>query len=444
MKPRWIVLIVTLVIAVGAVAYFSRRPAAHVEVINPRIQTLRAYVDEQAITELPRDYLVAMPIAGWLQPIELREGDPAKKDQVVARLETEDLADQVRQTEHQIGALEVKIRQTQDNRLENNMLIQALAMVKSFDDTVKAAEEKANASQAVAEFARSEAERLNKLRASGAASEVEVRAQETQARQAEAQHKSDLLQSAALKTLAAVSYIGPKFITDYIDRKSFDRESYQQQLEEAKARLEIEKRNLARAEMSSPIDGVVLQRHQTRRQFLSAGTPLLTIGRLEDMEVAAEVLTERATRIAPGNAVDITGDAILNGSIPGKVTRVYPAGFKKISSLGVEQQRVKVTIKPEQRPERLGVEFRVLVRIYYAEAPNALTLPRTALFRGETGEWQVMVVRDGVTHLQTVSVGLMNDEEAQIAAGISANDAIVAKPSSDIVPGMRVSRLNSH
>ncbi|UCG33767.1 MAG: HlyD family efflux transporter periplasmic adaptor subunit, partial [Phycisphaerales bacterium] len=174
------------------------------------------------------------------------------------------------------------------------------------------------------------------------------------------------------------------------------------------------------------------------RQYLAAGTPLLTVGRLDDMEVIAEVLTERATRVSPGDAVEVYGEAIVEGPIVGHVLRVYPAGFKKISSLGVEQQRVKVAVKLDQRPERLGVAFRVHVRIFYDQAENALTLPRTALFRGERGEWQVMAVVDGRTELRTVEVGIMNDEDAQILSGVTADDQIVAHPSRDVTPGMKV------
>jgi HlyD family secretion protein len=164
--------------------------------------------------------------------------------------------------------------------------------------------------------------------------------------------------------------------------------------------------------------------------------------------LTTEVLTERATRISPGDPVDITGGAIPDspaGGITGTVLRVYPAGFKKISSLGVEQQRVKVAIKLNKRPERLGVGFRVYVRIYYDEAVDALVLPRTVLFRGREGQWQVMVVRGGEgrsgvgrAQLQPVTVGLMNDDEAQIIDGLGPDDAVVARPSREIVEGMRV------
>ena len=265
-----------------------------------------------------------------------------------------------------------------------------------------------------------------------------MREAETNIRKARADYQSDALQVAALKTLAAVSYLGPKFIKDYIAQKSYDIKSYEQQRQERRAELEMAKRNLERSQMISPIDGVVLTRQQTRRQYLQAGTPLLTLGRLDDMEVVADVLTERATHISPGNPVDIFGEPFGAESLAGKVLRVYPAGFKKVSSLGVDQQRVNVAIKMDKRPERLGVGFRVYVRIGYADVPDALILPRTALFRGAASEWQVMIVRDGRTELRKVELGLMNDDRAQITQGVEPADQVVARPSRDIVAGMRV------
>jgi HlyD family secretion protein len=439
MKKKWIILLVIVVVIAAAWAYWETQPEVSVSVVIPQTKTIRAYVEERAVTELPHDYLIAMPIAGWLEPITLREGDVVSEGQVVARLDTEDLADAVRQVEQQIAVLETRIRQTQDHRLEENALVDARATVKAIDETVKAAEAKLVASLAVAEFAKSEVDRYEKISEQDAASERELRVAQTDYRKAEAEYRGDALELAALKTIAAVSYIGPKFITDYIDRKSFDVEIYSKQLEEAQAQLEIEKRNLARAEIKSPIDGVVLERHQTRRQYLSAGTPLLTVGRLDDIEVIAEVLTQRATRISPGDPVEIYGEAITDGPIAGRVLRVYPAGFKKISSLGIEEQRVNVAIKLDNRPERLGVGFRVQVRIFYDQAEGALVLPRTALTRTPDGGWEVMTVTEGRTHATPVRVGLMNDDEAQIVKGLSASDAVVARPSREIKPDMRVS-----
>ena len=56
----------------------------------------------------------------------------------------------------------------------------------------------------------------------------------------------------------------------------------------------------------------------------------------------------------------------------------------------------------------------------------------------ERGEWQVMAVVDGRTELRTIEVGIMNDEDAQILSGITPEDQILAHPSRDVTPGMKV------
>ncbi len=438
MKTSRFLAIVVVAVVIALVGWSMNQPDATVRTISPTVKTIRAYVEEQAVTELPHDYLVSMPIAGWLEAITLREGDAVTVDQVVARLQTDDLSDRVHQAQQRIAVLETQIAETSDHRLEENALVEVTATVKAIDETVLAAEAKLEASKALLEFTESEALRLRGLVEGSSAAQRELNEAEMEFRRARAEHESDKLELAALKTIAAVSYIGPKFITDYIDRKSFTLGQREKELVEARTQLQIEQRNLDRTEIRSPIDGVVLQRHRTRRQFLPAGTPLLTLGRLDDMEVVAEVLTERAPRIAPGDAVEVYGQAIEDGPVHGKVLRVFPAGFKKISSLGVEQQRVKVTVKLDDHPEGLGVGFRAYVRIFYDEAEGATTLPRTCLFRDRTGNWNVMVVREGTTELRAVTVGLLNDDLAEIASGITTGDRVVARPSREIAAGMRV------
>ena len=438
MKKTWFVLGAVVVGVLAMSAWKASQPEAYLTVISPSVQTIRAYVEEQAVTELPHDHLISMPIDGWLEPIALREGDAVQKEQIVAQLEVDDLRDRVVQAEQHIEVLKSRIGETQDNRLETNALIQAQATVKAIDETVKASEAKLDATRALRDFTSGEVDRLKRLVESRAVSDRELREAELEYRRAQAEFQGDSLELAALKTIAAVSDLGPKFITDYIDRKSFKLDQLKKDLVEANTQLEIERRNLERTKIRSPADGVVLARHQTRRQFLSAGTPLLTVGRLEDIEVIAEVLTQRAMLIEPGDPVEMYGEGLGDTMMSGSVVRVYPAGFKKISSLGVEQQRVKVAVRPDQRPERLGIEFRVNVRIVYDQADDALVVPRTCLFRDEDGGWNVMVVRDDVTSLQPVTVGILNDTEAQITDGLSQSDNLVTRPSRDIVPGMRV------
>ena len=84
------------------------------------------------------------------------------------------------------------------------------------------------------------------------------------------------------------------------------------------------------------------------------------------------------------------GDTVIlehwGGPVPlkGRVRVIEPSGFTKISTLGVEEQRVWIIVDlvdpPEQR-KSLGDGFRVEARIVIDEAHNVLRIPTSALFR---------------------------------------------------------------
>lgn len=178
----------------------------------------------------------------------------------------------------------------------------------------------------------------------------------------------------------------------------------------------------------------------TRIQQLAA-----TKARPQDMEVEADVLTLDVVTAKIGNHVEIYGPAIGKPSARGVVTRIFPAGFTKTSSLGVEQQRVKVIIRFDKNDlnrllteHGLGVGYRVRVRIFTAENPDALIVPRTALFRSANNQWQVYAVRGDRARIQDVEVGLMNDEHVEITKGLKQGDLVILVPESSLTDGTRI------
>jgi HlyD family secretion protein len=78
------------------------------------------------------------------------------------------------------------------------------------------------------------------------------------------------------------------------------------------------------------------------------------------------------------------------------------------------------------------------VRIITAEKSDALVVPRSALFRSTSGDWQVFVVRNRRARLQKVTIGLMNDELAEITDGLSDDEPVVLAPESTLSDGARV------
>ncbi len=200
--------------------------------------------------------------------------------------------------------------------------------------------------------------------------------------------------------------------------------------------------------MTSPVDGIVLERAVSNERQVASGTVLLRIGRWDDLEIEADVLSQDVVRVKAGQNVEVHGAAIGEQPAKAVVTRIFPAGFTKVSSLGVEQQRVKVIMKfaPDdltrlREHNDLGVDYRVRVRIYTAEASNALVIPRSALFRGAKNDWRVFTVRRGRAHLQAVKIGLANDEQVEITAGLEEDDRVILAPETNLTEGQRVQPL---
>jgi HlyD family secretion protein len=164
------------------------------------------------------------------------------------------------------------------------------------------------------------------------------------------------------------------------------------------------------------------------------------IGTLDDMEIVTDYLSTDAVKIRPGAAVliDRWGG---EGSLAGRVQRVEPSGFLKLSALGVEEQRVNVVIDfvdPQDKRAALGDGFRVEVRVVIWEDQNALVVPTASLFRRE-GAWAVFIIDGNVATLRTVEIGQRNEEAAQVLSGLAAGQQIVAYPGESLVSGARIS-----
>jgi HlyD family secretion protein len=315
------------------------------------------------------------------------------------------------------------------------------------DLTVEAADKRQEAGKAQYEFAKKRFSRIRTLRETDKVSEEELNRAEVALIEGDVDFQQDVLVYRALQALQAATALLPTAIQQYIGRKQLSVAVLEKERQQALAQLEQVKTNRQRGTMISPVDGIVLSRPITNERHQAAGTVLLEIGRLEDLEVEAEVLSQEVVEIEAGQDVEIYGPAIGHAPARGKVSRIYPAGFTKISSLGVEQQRVMVIIQfePEElsrlRVEReLGVGFRVNVKIFTAANDQALIFPRSALFRGTAGDWQVYAVREGRARLTSIEVGLMNDELVEVARGLEENDQVIVAPESSLVDGTRVKR----
>ncbi len=186
----------------------------------------------------------------------------------------------------------------------------------------------------------------------------------------------------------------------------------------------------------SPVDGRVLRIHEQSERVVSAGSPLVDIGDPSAIEVVIDLLSSDAIRVKPGNRVvimDWGGDRELQGV----VKTVGPAAFTKTSALGIEEKRVNIVAVLSKDEPLLGDNFRVQASIVLREAADVLQVPVSSLFRGKEG-WHLFVIEDGRAVEKGVTVGMRGTLQAQVLAGVNVGQRVVIHPTNELKDGMMV------
>jgi HlyD family secretion protein len=370
-----------------------------VEVAEVREGPIVVTVDEEGKTRIKNVYTVSAPITGKLVRLSLEAGDRVKKDvTVVANVEP-----------MFPSFLDVRVTRELEAQLEA-----ARAAVTLAEAEIKQAE-------AELEFARSELRRAKSLMESKTVSErVLERARiDVETRQAA------------------------------LTRAEASRNVRKRELESAQARL-IAPQEAAKGEVPAgccvtvlaPVSGRVLRLIQESERVVTAGTPLLEIGDPDNLEIVVDLLSADAVKVVESATASIEGWG--GESLPAKVTRVEPAGFTKVSALGIEEQRVRTILKleePQGGVGRLGHEFRVFVKIAVYESGRALRVPLGALFRlGD--RWAVYSVVRGRARVTPIQIGNRNSAYAEVISGLATGAVVALHPSDRVSDGVRV--VHSH
>jgi HlyD family secretion protein len=189
----------------------------------------------------------------------------------------------------------------------------------------------------------------------------------------------------------------------------------------------------------APVDGVVLRVAQGSEGTIAAGTALVDIGDPRRMELIADLLTTEAVQAQPGRPAVV--ERWGGPSAQGRVRRVEPAAFTKVSALGIEEQRVKVIVDLDTPPQgwgAMGDGYRATLRIVTHSVEPALLVPVGALFPIGDGGMGVFRVEGGRARLQPVELGGRNGNEAWVRTGLAPGQPVIVYPPPTVEDGKRV------
>ena len=385
--------VLALAIALGLAYAFRPKPLL-VDMVTLSPGPMTVSIDEEGETRVRDVYVLSTPIAGRALRIDSEVGDPVKAgDTVLARIEPTDP-----------GFLDMR-GQAQAEAAEKAA---AAALTLASAELVRA--------EAELEFASSEVERARRLRKDYTIAERTL----------------DEAESAFRIRQAAVD-----MAKSSLEMRRFELENARAQLV-SPVNTVADQKGCDCVPITAPVDGQILDINHKSAGVVQAGEPLLEIGDPNDLEIVADFLSADAVQIMPGQ--DVIIEAWGGAPLTGRVRRVEPAGFTKVSALGIEEQRVNVIIDfetPSDQRQRLSHGYRVETRVVLWQGEDVLKLPLTALFR-DVDRWAVFAEQAGKAELRHVEIGQRNDLEAEIIGGLEEGANVVLHPSDQVTDGILI------
>ena len=190
----------------------------------------------------------------------------------------------------------------------------------------------------------------------------------------------------------------------------------------------------------APIPGIVANLEAEEKGLVTPQVPLMELFHPEDYLVEARILTQDVLDITAGMPVELTF-ASRNDDIvfPGEVIRLARHAERDLSPLGLEEERVKVTILPDPPADfDLAPGYRLEVEFVTEELPGELAVPKSSIFTYE-GEDALFVVENGRARVRTVARGLETRYEVVISEGLSEGELVILNPRAEgIDDGARV------
>ena len=399
-RNRWLVWAIGIVVAIVLLrSVLSSGDAVPVQAASVGRGTIRSVVSTNGKVEPLRNFEAHAPVGTTVKRMLVKEGDHVRRGQLLVQLDDADARSQAARALSQIRAAQAgsSAIQSGGSREETLTLESELVKTRTARDT-----------------AQHNLEALQRLQQQGAASSGEV---------LEAQNQLARL-SADLKLL---------------EQKQKSRYSPQEiarveaQTTEAQAAYAAAEDVLNQLSIRAPFDGVVYSLPIHLGAYVNPGDLVLQEADFSKVLVRAFVDEPDVGRLAPGQAIEVTWDAVPGRVWNGTVSTI-PATVKLHGSRNVGE----TTCVVDNHDFKLLPNINVGVTIVTAEHRDVLTLPREAVRIDDSKPYVYEIVNNELRH-RTLQTSISNLTQVEVTGGIPENTLVAlaatnSKPLRDGLP----------
>lgn len=168
----------------------------------------------------------------------------------------------------------------------------------------------------------------------------------------------------------------------------------------------------------SPQAGVVDGLKIREGFYVKPGDTLLSIGKLDQVWVEAEVFERDAALIKEGLPVSMTLDYLPGEDWTGVVDYVYPA-------LNSKTRTLRVRLKFSNPDFQLKPNMFAQVSIHANQADSAIIVPKEAVIRTGKQDRVVLALGDGQFKSIEVTIGRVDKDSIEILSGLNEDDVVV-------------------
>ena len=393
-RRPWILWAGGIAVAVVLLASFGSRDES-VPVVASTVSrgTIRSVISTNGKVEPVQNFEAHAPIGTTVTRLLVREGSQVKKGDLLAELDAATARSQAAQAQAQVRAAEADISALEHGGTQEEVMTLDAQLVKAHADR---------------EAAQRNLDALTRLQQTGAASPGEVRGAQAQLTAADAQVK--LLESKQTKR-----YSSPEIARIQAGRTQAE-SAYAAALD-----------TLNRLVIRAPFTGIVYSVPVKEGAYVNPGDLVLQEADLSKVLVRSFVDEPDVARLAAGEKIEVTWDAMPNRIWAGTVNAV-PAVVKLHGSRNVGETTC-IVANPDFK---LLPNINVGVTIVTAEHDNALIIPRESLRQDDDVPY-VFQIQNNELVRRTVQTSLTNLTQAEITNGVPEG-ALVARGSANSKP----------
>ncbi len=203
---------------------------------------------------------------------------------------------------------------------------------------------------------------------------------------------------------------------------------------EAETAIQLAKVHMRQNSVSSPMAGIVYSLPGRLGMFLNAGDAIASVGRLDPVRVRVYVDEPELGRVASGQPVRITWDALpgkeWNGTVAKRPTEVVALGTRQVG---------EVLCSVENPARELIPGTNVNAFILTQVVPNALTIPKASVRRDSGVGVYVLDSATNTVRWQIVTTGASDALRVEITSGLKEGDLVAQSTDQALKGGMKVS-----